>query len=102
MKKELMEGLTPEQIEKARKCKNQEELLALAKAEGVELTPEQLEACSGGFCTKTNCVSCPRCGKKHCIDVKTDPGGHDCHCNNCGYDWSEGFGIGIDYDGHDN
>ena len=40
--------LTPEQQEKARACKTAEELLALAKAEGYELTDEELEAVSGG------------------------------------------------------
>jgi predicted ribosomally synthesized peptide with nif11-like leader len=40
--------LTPEQQEKARACKTPEELLALAKAEGYELTDEELGAVSGG------------------------------------------------------
>ena len=48
MKKELLKGLTKEQIAKVKACKNQEELLKLAKAEGVELTDEQLTAISGG------------------------------------------------------
>jgi len=42
------ENLTPEQIEKAKACKTVEELFALAKAEGVELSEEQLESLSGG------------------------------------------------------
>lgn len=50
MKKELLKGLTKEQIEKVKKCKNQEELLALAKEEGVSLTEEQLAAINGGGC----------------------------------------------------
>ena len=50
MKKELLKGLTDEQIEKVKACKNQEELLNLAKEEGVELTSEQIEAVSGGGC----------------------------------------------------
>ena len=50
MKKELLKGLSEEQIAKIKECKNSEELLALAKAEGVELTNEQLEAISGGNC----------------------------------------------------
>ena len=40
--------LTPEQQEKARACKNPDELVALAKSEGVELTDEQLELIAGG------------------------------------------------------
>ena len=51
MRDELLKGLTEEQIAKARACKNQEELLALAREEGIELTDEQLAAVSGGgFC----------------------------------------------------
>ena len=48
MREELLKGLSEEQIEKARACKNQEELLAAAKEEGLELTDEQLEAIAGG------------------------------------------------------
>ena len=51
MREELLKGLTEEQIAKVRACKNQEELLALAREEGIELTDEQLAAVSGGgFC----------------------------------------------------
>ena len=50
MREELLKGLTEEQIAKVRACKNQEELLALAREEGIELTDEQLEAVSGGLC----------------------------------------------------
>ena len=42
------EDLTPEQMEKARACKSAEELVGLAKEEGVELTDEQIELISGG------------------------------------------------------
>jgi len=44
------ENLTPEQQEKARACKTPEEILALAKAEGYELSDEELEGVSGGWC----------------------------------------------------
>lgn len=40
--------LTPEQQEKAKACKSADELVELAKAEGVELTDEVLDAISGG------------------------------------------------------
>lgn len=54
-KKELLKGLTPEQIEKVQACKSHEQLLASAKQEGIELTNEQLEAINGGFtCGSTN------------------------------------------------
>ena len=41
--------LTPEQQEKARACKTPEDVLALAKEDGIELTDEQIEAVSGGW-----------------------------------------------------
>ena len=47
-RKDLLKGLTPEQIKKLKACKNRDDLLTLAKDEGIELTPEQLEAVSGG------------------------------------------------------
>lgn len=40
--------LTEEQKEKARACKTPEELVALAREEGVELSDEQLEVVAGG------------------------------------------------------
>ena len=42
------EELTPEQQEKARACTTPEELLALAKEEGIELSDTDLETVSGG------------------------------------------------------
>ena len=57
--------LAPELKEKARACKNGEELVALAQAEGVELSDEQLEAvaggafwdCSGNYCEGYICTN---------------------------------------------
>ena len=43
-----LEDLTPEQQNKAKACKSKEDLIELAKSEGVELADEQLEALSGG------------------------------------------------------
>ena len=40
--------LTEEQKAKAKACKTTEELLALAKEEGVELSADELESISGG------------------------------------------------------
>ena len=50
MNKELLNGLTEEQIAKIKACKNSQEIITLAKKEGVELTKEQLEAVNGGGC----------------------------------------------------
>ena len=61
MKEELLKGLSEEQVARIRECKNQEEVLKLAKEEGIELTDEQLEAVSGGMCS-TIPSTCPFCG----------------------------------------
>lgn len=42
------DNLTDEQKAKALACKTPEDLFALAKEEGVELTDEQLDAVAGG------------------------------------------------------
>ena len=51
------DDLTPEMQEKARACKTPEDVLALAKEGGIELTDEQLEAVSGGWgeCDANTC-----------------------------------------------
>ena len=56
MNNNLLKGLNEEQIKKAKACKDQNELLALAKEEGITLSDEQLEAVSGGFCSETTSV----------------------------------------------
>ena len=93
MKKELFEGLTEEQINKASKCKTTEELLALAKAEGVVLTDEQLSAVSGGICSEsTVAVVCPKCGTHFNGEVYRDSSQYNLGkftCPNCGHTWKE-------------
>lgn len=58
MREELLKGLNEEQIAKLKECKSQEEILTIAKEEGIELTDEQLEAVSGGWCFRGVCHSC--------------------------------------------
>ena len=91
MKKELLNGLTEEQIAKVKACKNQEELLKIAKEEGVELSDEQLATVNGGFCTSTPSYTCPQCGSKN---VKTEHNINSisewyCNdCQDCGKHWN--------------
>ena len=90
MKEELLKGLSEEQIAKVKACNNSEELLALAKAEGIELTDEQLTAISGGgACSvvsdigdKINPWDCPKCGAN---GPKKD--GDKRVCKKCGHVW---------------
>lgn len=86
MKKELLNGLTEEQIAKVKACKSQDELLALAKQEGIELSDEQLEAVSGGACT--NYSQCPKCQSTY-ITFDSIMGGARYTCHNCGYTWED-------------
>ena len=96
MRKELLKGLSEEQIKKIEACKDSEEILNLAKAEGIELTDEQLEAVSGGGCLGLS-VKCIECGSK---DVKVTqeeddlPGGFKTNvtkykCKKCGHKWED-------------
>lgn len=64
LKEDLLKGLTDEQIQKAKCCKNDDELLALAKKEGIELTEEQLECVSGGGCGYV-VDHCPACNSEN-------------------------------------
>ena len=85
VKKDLLKGLTDEQIAKVRACNNTDEILALAKQEGLELTSEQLEAVNGGACSNTdNCPPCPSCGS---TNVKSKYSGSKVSvykCKDCG------------------
>ncbi len=83
MKEELLKGLSEEQIAKIKACKNQEELLALAKAEGIELSDEQLEAVSGGGCFSSD-IKCPNCGDKGPHNVIEGSNYKKLFCRNCG------------------
>ena len=68
MRKELLEGLTDEQVKKVKACKSSQEILELAKSEGVELNEEQLAAVSGGC---GGGKKCPMCGSTN-IKRKTE------------------------------
>ena len=93
MKEELLKGLTKEQIAKVKACRNSDELLALAKEEGIELTDEQLTTISGGgICSVASefgenltftPYNCHHCGSNN---VKRD--GNNCTCEKCGHKWT--------------
>lgn len=51
MKKDLLKGLTDEQIAMVKNCSSPDDLIQLAEDEGVELNDEQLRAISGGACS---------------------------------------------------
>ncbi len=82
MRKELLKGLSEEQIKKVEACKNSEEILSLAKAEGVELTNEQLEAVSGGGCIIST-AKCDKCGSKNVKRIRSIERGKY-ECEECG------------------
>ena len=91
MRQELLKGLTEEQIAKVKACKSQEEMLALAKEEGIELTDEQLEAISGGgTCTRPTAqpAYCRQCGWTDYCDIIGNGGNSDYRytlkCRHCG------------------
>ena len=96
MKKELLKGLSEEQIKKVEDCKSSEEILELAKAEGMELTDEQLEAVSGGGCLAKT-AKCPKCGSEDLSESTREtynPSTGDgiiykYKCRKCGYKWDE-------------
>ena len=90
MRKELLKGLSEEQIKKVEACKDSEEILSLAKAEGIELTDEQLEVVSGGGCFYT--IKCIKCGSDNLSDEYKEINHKEYRkfkCNNCGHKWRE-------------
>jgi RNase P subunit RPR2 len=90
MKKELLNGLTEEQISKVKACKNSDDLLALAKAEGVELSDEQLAAVNGGNCFGSVEIICPECKSKNVdtVDLNSPMRSYvSCTCRDCGHHW---------------
>ena len=82
MNDELFKGLTEEQIAKAKACKNSDELLQLAKAEGVELNEEQLAAVSGGGCFST--MRCPYCKSEDVFQKNDNTAVGYWECHKCG------------------
>ena len=91
MKEELLKDLTEEQIEKVRNCANADEIVALAKKEGIQLTEEQLAAVNGRGCSAST-LKCPECGStdfgKYNKKLTDMPGDNSYYkCNKCGHRW---------------
>lgn len=83
-----LENLTPETIEKAKACKTAEELLDLAKEEGVKLTLEQLEQISAGDIwgeAAAPFLVCPYCGSWNMAFEGWDGDSRYYRCKVCGY-----------------
>lgn len=80
MREDLLKGLTEEQIKMAKACSNASDLLQLAKDEGVELTDEQLDAISGGFCfgPQEQSINCPSCHMGKGFVVQLDEDVYEC------------------------
>ena len=81
MREDLLKGLTEEQKEMARNCGSAEELLSIAKREGIELSDEQLNAVTGG-CTMNAAPACPNCGCTEFTEYTNDGVGYY-ECNSC-------------------
>lgn len=93
MREDLLKGLTDEQIARVEACKSSDELLKLAKEEGVELSDEQLQAISGGFCSSSDFRwKCPNCGSTDTeVWERYNQGRSDeyvrVHCNSCNHNF---------------
>ena len=95
MKNELLKGLTDEQLARIKDCQNSEEILKLAKEEGIELTDDQLEAVNGGFCVPDGDErfpnKCPKCGSTNTKFTGDHDIGkmawHSYECLNCGHEY---------------
>ena len=59
------ENLSPEQQERARACKNPEELAALAQEEGVELSDDMLDGIAGGGYCRNDHIPCVKDEHNH-------------------------------------
>ena len=77
-----IEDLPPELQDKAKNCKNKQELLELAADEDIEIPMDALENVSGGCSEKE---SCPSCGSTD-LRSETYAGGFiKIYCGSCNY-----------------
>ena len=79
------EDLSPELQAKVNTCKTPEDILALAKSEGYELSDEELTEVTGaGSFAWNRPENCPRCGSKNIYHFE-----NHFYCRDCRYDWIE-------------
>ena len=82
--------------EKLKGAKSPDEILALAKAEGIQLSDEDLAKVAGGAEWLMG-VKCPYCGKVGQLDVGVYKTGDHYWCYSCGMGWDNPEGIDSDY-----
>jgi len=75
--------LTPEQQERIQACTTPEEVFALAREQGHELTEEEIDAISGGDNAwgnkpKNVPTACPNCGSQTIREIALGYTCHDC------------------------
>lgn len=75
--------LSPDQREKVEACKNPEEILALAKEEGYELSESELDQVAGGGWSSYE-TTCPECKK---VILVSSSGSQEITCPSCGYSY---------------
>lgn len=90
MRKELLKGL----LKKIKSCKDSNEILKLAKEEGIALNDEQLEAVAGGCSDVGDARKCPEWGADNAKlekDYDTNPGKLllQYTCRKCGHKWTK-------------
>ena len=82
----------PEVREKLKTTKTPEDILAIAKEDGYELSDEELAEISGGWGVSAEDLlpQCPSCGSYE-VAMSTifgSPGATRCSCSKCGYTWT--------------
>ena len=82
------ESLTSEQKDKLSSCKTPEDVLALAREEGYELSDEELEAIAGGSIWDSDYYKkCPECGSTNIRRRGQQIAVPDYLCVDCGTEW---------------
>ena len=63
------EELSPDLQEKAKACTTTEDILALAKAEGYDITDDELATISGGLWCGEDCSAHSSCEHEDCLYI---------------------------------